>query len=45
MEYKCDKCSIIVEGIDLDGNSCPEHDGGLLYDALMLDQERSYGGK
>jgi hypothetical protein len=42
MKYKCDKCGKIVEGEDLHEDSCPDHCGGLLYDALMLDQQRSY---
>lgn len=42
MKYKCDKCGKIVEGEDFHWDSCPDHCGGLLYDALMLDQQRSY---
>ena len=43
MKYKCDKCGKIVDGIDLHEDPCSDHCGGLLYDALMLDQETSYG--
>jgi Zn finger protein HypA/HybF involved in hydrogenase expression len=42
MKYKCDKCGQVVEGEDLHEDPCPGC-GGLLYDALMLDQEGSYG--
>lgn len=45
MKYKCDKCGMVLNGEDFDGDSCPIHDGGILYDALMLDQERSYQGE
>jgi hypothetical protein len=46
MKYQCDVCGKIVESDDdLHEDPCPDHCGGLLYDALMLAQERSYGGK
>lgn len=43
MKYECDKCGKIIESDeDLDEYPCPLHCGGLLYDSVMLGQERSY---
>ena len=44
MKYKCDKCGKIIEAgnQDMHEDPCPDHCNGMMYDALMLDQERSY---
>lgn len=43
MKYECSKCGKIVQSDeDLHEDPCPDYCGGLLYDSVMLKQERNY---